>query len=177
MTGFRRQQQGVTATGMLSSRSFPCLAPLQQAHLGCVRCHHTGPDPAGAALTSHLCKRRQALQGQLPRCLVSPLVWRWLPPPPCTPLPCGLQVVNGFNSTVFAYGQTSSGKTHTMKGTAADPGIIPLAVREVFALINACQDREFLLRVSYMEVGVCGGCFCVLCLSVGGGGEDGAARQ
>jgi hypothetical protein len=62
------------------------------------------------------------------------------------------QVVNGFNSTVFAYGQTSSGKTHTMKGTGDDPGIIPLAVREVFELIQACQDREFLLRVSYMEV-------------------------
>jgi hypothetical protein len=62
------------------------------------------------------------------------------------------QVVNGFNSTVFAYGQTSSGKTHTMKGTAEEPGIIPLAVQEVFQLISACQDREFLLRVSYMEV-------------------------
>ena len=63
------------------------------------------------------------------------------------------QVVNGFNSTVFAYGQTSSGKTHTMKGTPGEPGIIPMAVREVFQLIAACQDREFLLRVSYMEVG------------------------
>jgi hypothetical protein len=70
------------------------------------------------------------------------------------------QVVNGFNSTVFAYGQTSSGKTHTMKGTPGEPGIIPLAVREVFQLIAACQDREFLLRVSYMEVGAAlgGGC-------------------
>ena len=32
-----------------------------------------------------------------------------------------------FNGTVFAYGQTASGKTHTMQGTAAEPGIIPLA--------------------------------------------------
>lgn len=71
-------------------------------------------------------------------------------PPPLPPP----QVVNGFNSTVFAYGQTSSGKTHTMKGTGDDPGIIPLAVREIFQLIGACQDREFLLRVSYMEVRV-----------------------
>ena len=74
------------------------------------------------------------------------------------------QVVNGFNSTVFAYGQTSSGKTHTMKGTPGEPGIIPLAVREVFQLIAACQDREFLLRVSYMEVGagLGGGVCCCL---------------
>jgi hypothetical protein len=61
--------------------------------------------------------------------------------------------VHGFNSTVFAYGQTSSGKTHTMRGTPAEPGIIPMAVQEAFALIEASQDREFLLRVSYMEVG------------------------
>jgi centromeric protein E len=62
------------------------------------------------------------------------------------------KLVHGFNSTVFAYGQTSSGKTHTMRGTPAEPGIIPMAVQEVFALIEQSQDREFLLRVSYMEV-------------------------
>lgn len=62
------------------------------------------------------------------------------------------KLVNGFNSTVFAYGQTSSGKTHTMRGTADQPGIIPMAVQEVFSIIEAMQDREFLLRVSYMEV-------------------------
>jgi centromeric protein E len=62
------------------------------------------------------------------------------------------KLVSGFNSTVFAYGQTSSGKTYTMRGSAADPGIISLAVREVFALIEQTVDREFLLRVSYMEV-------------------------
>ena len=39
-----------------------------------------------------------------------------------------------------------------LQGTADEPGIIPLAVQEVFQLIGACQDREFLLRVSYMEV-------------------------
>lgn len=63
------------------------------------------------------------------------------------------KLVHGFNSTVFAYGQTSSGKTYTMRGTPEDPGIISLAVQEVFALIEQTQDREFLIRVSYMEVG------------------------
>lgn len=62
------------------------------------------------------------------------------------------QVVEGFNSTVFAYGQTSSGKTHTMRGTAEDPGLVPLAVKEIFDLISTNKSREFLLRVSYMEV-------------------------
>lgn len=62
------------------------------------------------------------------------------------------KVVGGFNSTVFAYGQTSSGKTHTMRGTDEEPGIIPLAVGEIFDHIGKTQEREFLLRVSYMEV-------------------------
>ena len=39
-----------------------------------------------------------------------------------------------------------------MRGTASEPGIIPLAVAEIFSQINRMQDREFLLRVSYMEV-------------------------
>jgi centromeric protein E len=63
------------------------------------------------------------------------------------------KVVNGFNSTVFAYGQTSSGKTFTMRGSPQEPGLIPLAVHEVFHLIEASQDREYLIRVSYTEVG------------------------
>lgn len=38
--------------------------------------------------------------------------------------------------TAFAYGQTSSGKTFTMNGSGADPGIIRLAVRDVFDKIK-----------------------------------------
>ena len=62
------------------------------------------------------------------------------------------KVVGGFNGTVFAYGQTSSGKTHTMRGTASDPGIVPLAVEDIFNHIASTLDREYLVRVSYMEV-------------------------
>ena len=39
------------------------------------------------------------------------------------------KVMGGFNGTVFAYGQTSSGKTHTMLGAPHEPGIVPLAVQ------------------------------------------------
>lgn len=38
--------------------------------------------------------------------------------------------------TVFAYGQTSSGKTHTMRGSASEPGVIPLAVHDLFDIIH-----------------------------------------
>ncbi|XP_044971684.1 kinesin-like protein KIN-7L [Hordeum vulgare subsp. vulgare] len=60
--------------------------------------------------------------------------------------------VDGFNGTAFAYGQTSSGKTFTMNGSDADPGIIPLAVRDIFDTAAKAADREFLIRVSYMEI-------------------------
>ncbi|XP_031481201.1 kinesin-like protein KIN-7L isoform X1 [Nymphaea colorata] len=60
--------------------------------------------------------------------------------------------VKGFNGTVFAYGQTSSGKTFTMKGSSNDPGVIHLAVQDVFRNIKLTTDREFLIRVSYMEI-------------------------
>uniref|UniRef100_A0ACD5X3F8 Uncharacterized protein n=1 Tax=Avena sativa TaxID=4498 RepID=A0ACD5X3F8_AVESA len=60
--------------------------------------------------------------------------------------------VDGFNGTAFAYGQTSSGKTFTMNGSCADPGIIPLAVRDIFDTAAEAADREFLIRVSYMEI-------------------------
>lgn len=60
--------------------------------------------------------------------------------------------MDGYNGTVFAYGQTSSGKTYTMTGTHDQPGIIPMAIRDVFAYIAQDSDREYLLRVSYMEI-------------------------
>ncbi|TYI03817.1 hypothetical protein ES332_A11G368100v1 [Gossypium tomentosum] len=60
--------------------------------------------------------------------------------------------VRGFNGTVFAYGQTNSGKTHTMRGSAAEPGVIPRAVHDLFDIIQQDVDREFLLRMSYMEI-------------------------
>ncbi|CAN6450367.1 unnamed protein product [Victoria cruziana] len=60
--------------------------------------------------------------------------------------------VRGFNGTVFAYGQTSSGKTYTMRGKPTEPGVIPLAVSDLFHVISEVEDREFLLRMSYMEI-------------------------
>ncbi|PPD86558.1 hypothetical protein GOBAR_DD16512 [Gossypium barbadense] len=44
--------------------------------------------------------------------------------------------VRGFNGTVFAYGQTNSGKTHTMRGSATEPGVIPRAVHDLFDIIQ-----------------------------------------
>ncbi|XP_063586258.1 centromere-associated protein E-like [Penaeus indicus] len=58
----------------------------------------------------------------------------------------------GFNGTIFAYGQTSSGKTFTMMGNRDLPGIIPMAIQNIFNSIENTPDREYLIRVSYMEI-------------------------
>ncbi|KAF9126503.1 hypothetical protein BGW39_006572 [Mortierella sp. 14UC] len=58
--------------------------------------------------------------------------------------------MEGYNGTVFAYGQTSSGKTYS--GNENQPGITPRAVEDVFKYIRENSDREFLLRVSYLEI-------------------------
>ncbi|KAJ2849976.1 hypothetical protein IWW36_002239 [Coemansia brasiliensis] len=60
--------------------------------------------------------------------------------------------MGGFNGTIFAYGQTSSGKTHTMHGNCQEPGIIKLAVREIFNTVKNDTKREYLIRVSFLEI-------------------------
>jgi centromeric protein E len=63
--------------------------------------------------------------------------------------------LDGYHTAVLAYGQTSTGKTFTMSGTRASPGLIPLAIRDCFHFVQTNQQdppREYLLRVSYLEV-------------------------
>ncbi|KAJ3044264.1 hypothetical protein HDV00_002584 [Rhizophlyctis rosea] len=61
--------------------------------------------------------------------------------------------MEGLNATVFAYGQTASGKTYSMIGVDEQPGVIPQAVDDIFNYIREqSEDREYLLRVSYMEI-------------------------
>ena len=68
----------------------------------------------------------------------------------------GKTIVNsclgGINGTIFAYGQTSSGKTFTMNGDESGkcPGILPLSALHIFDAINTAVDREYLLRVSFV---------------------------
>jgi centromeric protein E len=60
--------------------------------------------------------------------------------------------VEGYNGCIFAYGQTSSGKTFTMTGTRSSPGVIPQATSEVFSHVKSYPDREFFFRLSYIEI-------------------------
>nr|XP_047125462.1 kinesin-like protein KIN-7L [Hydra vulgaris] len=60
--------------------------------------------------------------------------------------------MRGINGTLFAYGQTASGKTHTILGDVNELGILPLAIKEVFDHTVKQPDREFLLRASFIEI-------------------------
>jgi len=62
--------------------------------------------------------------------------------------------MSGYNAVIFAYGQTASGKTYTLSGdpSGLEPGIIPRAMRDVFACIRRTSGREYLLRCSYLEI-------------------------
>jgi centromeric protein E len=60
--------------------------------------------------------------------------------------------MQGYHGTVFAYGMTGTGKTFSMQGTTSSPGVIPLAVTDIFSFIRETPHREFLLRVSYLEI-------------------------
>ncbi|XP_058813246.1 osmotic avoidance abnormal protein 3 [Topomyia yanbarensis] len=72
-------------------------------------------------------------------------------------------VLEGYNATIFAYGQTGCGKSHTMQGTtynlaAADPnnanniGIIPRSFEHVFEAIAVASDMRYLVLASYLEI-------------------------
>lgn len=61
--------------------------------------------------------------------------------------------IKGINMSVFAYGQTSTGKTFTMRGTDKNPGIIPLAIKEIFRLLDEDKSiTKYTLKASYLEL-------------------------
>lgn len=57
-----------------------------------------------------------------------------------------LSVVSGINSSIFAYGQTSSGKTYTMSG------ITEYTVADIYNYIEKHEEREFVLKFSAIEI-------------------------
>lgn len=64
-------------------------------------------------------------------------------------------IFEGYNGTIFAYGQTGCGKTFSMMGIPADEimkGIIPRSFNHIVALMAESKDKNFLLRCSFIEI-------------------------
>lgn len=64
------------------------------------------------------------------------------------------EVLQGFNCTVFAYGQTGTGKTHTMEGemgTGPQAGVIPRSLHMIFDKLTRTAS-EFSVRLSFLEL-------------------------
>ncbi|XP_078434757.1 P-loop containing nucleoside triphosphate hydrolases superfamily protein [Wolffia australiana] len=78
-------------------------------------------------------------------------------------IPIVNEVLEGFNCTIFAYGQTGTGKTYTMEGdckkTKAGPngklppgaGVIPRAVKQIFDTLES-QQAEYSVKVTFLEL-------------------------
>ena len=71
-----------------------------------------------------------------------------------TALPILESVMEGYNGTIFAYGQTGTGKTFTMEGNdnEVDKGIIPRTIDWIFNNIKNYPDQQFLVQVSFVEI-------------------------
>uniref|UniRef100_A0A5B7A4Y4 Kinesin motor domain-containing protein n=1 Tax=Davidia involucrata TaxID=16924 RepID=A0A5B7A4Y4_DAVIN len=73
--------------------------------------------------------------------------------------PIVFEVLEGYNCTIFAYGQTGTGKTYTMEGGArkkngefpSDAGVIPRAVRQIFDILES-QCAEYSMKVTFLEL-------------------------
>ncbi|XP_017784963.1 PREDICTED: kinesin-like protein KIF19 isoform X2 [Nicrophorus vespilloides] len=60
-------------------------------------------------------------------------------------------ILNGYNATVFAYGATGAGKTHTMVGDPSQPGIMIRALNDLFNAVKDKQD-QYSVTMSYLEI-------------------------
>jgi len=70
-------------------------------------------------------------------------------------------LLEGYNSTILAYGQTGTGKTYTMEGFTSIPfddkrGLVPRVVEDIFSYINTYENKnkeiKFLIRTSYLQI-------------------------
>ncbi|KAI5969785.1 KIP3 [Candida margitis] len=62
-------------------------------------------------------------------------------------------VLDGYNATVFAYGATGCGKTHTISGTVENPGVIFLTMKELYEKIGELSDTKIVdVSLSYLEI-------------------------
>ena len=66
------------------------------------------------------------------------------------------RIIEGYNGSIFMYGQTTSGKTFTMLGTPNSPGILPCSLNDIFILVNRLEqeNKNIMINIycSYIEI-------------------------
>ena len=62
------------------------------------------------------------------------------------------QVINGYNTTVFAYGATGTGKTYTMVGGVDNWGLMIRSISDLFKIINNEKEKKYIIKISYVEI-------------------------
>ena len=92
-------------------------------------------------------------------------------------LPCVTSCLEGYNATVLAYGQTSSGKSYTMgsegvegggwegwegEGVGERAGIIPRSLRDLFQHIEVCYTYIHVLTLCTCALSICTYTFCIV---------------
>ena len=58
-----------------------------------------------------------------------------------------MDAINGYNGTGMVYGQTGSGKSHTIFGTVSDPGLVQLAINDVFEEVRKRISKDLVANV------------------------------
>ena len=65
-------------------------------------------------------------------------------------------VLSGFNSTVFIYGMTGAGKTHTMFNAASNnsqnSGLVTLTLNNLFDIMKSCKANRYEVFLSFFEI-------------------------
>ena len=68
-------------------------------------------------------------------------------------VPVVSSVIEGYNGTIFSYGQTGTGKTFTMIGGQGDlRGVIPRAAHQIFSHIYTCNSHAFTVKVGFLQI-------------------------
>jgi hypothetical protein len=62
------------------------------------------------------------------------------------------QALEGYNTVLFMYGQTSSGKTFTLFGGGDHLGLVTHAMEYVHKLVHSCVDKEYIIKITYAEL-------------------------
>ena len=130
--------------------------PMNGTERGAGRVRVVEMDPGGGQV---LVRDPKGAAGEPPKAFTFDMVYNWESTQKQVYDNTARGIVNstmeGYNGTIFAYGQTGTGKSHTMEGQREPQdlwGIIPRSFNHIFDAIDGAEDTDFLVRASYLEI-------------------------